>query len=85
MTAQGRGGEEGTTTDSVVQEVLNQITLNATAGNLISSLNGVSRDLSIGTCGMWKSGLSGTSLAIDTTFSTTIQLVEVGLTDFGPV
>lgn len=85
MTIQGNGGQEGTANDDVIQEVLNEIYLNTTQGSFISTANAAARDVGIGTCGMWKSNLTGTSLAISGTFSTTVQLGDVYLTDFGPV
>lgn len=87
MTIQPRTGQAqtGTMADSVVQEILNELDLNQTVGSLISSMDAANNDLRIGTTGMWKANQTGQILDIFTTFSTTVQLGDVYLTDFGAV
>lgn len=87
MTVQPRVGQpqRGTQEDTVIQEILNELDLNQTVGSLISSMDAANTDLRIGTTGMWRANQTGQSLDIYTTFSTTVQLNDVYLTDFGAV
>lgn len=85
MTVQGNGGQEGTLDDDVVQEVVNQLFLNATQGSFISTANAAARDVNIGTSGMWKATQGSQALAISGTFSTQVLLTGVSLLDFGAI